>query len=96
MCISTAQARRIWVAAVGASSDCALVVAPRAFSHMVVTFRGREGTPGVLVLESRLLVTGARDRSCFTSKCSFCGRCSTLDMVAIVEELRFRDQCSES
>ena len=41
MCTSTAQARRIWVAAVGASSDCALVVVPCAFSHMVVTFRGR-------------------------------------------------------
>ena len=39
--ISTAQARRIWVAAVGASSDCALVVAPCAFWYTVVTLRGR-------------------------------------------------------
>ena len=41
MCISTAQARRIWGPAAGASSDCALVVLPCAFSRMVVTFRGR-------------------------------------------------------
>ena len=40
-CISTAQARRIWGPAAGASDDCALVVVPCAFSHMVVTFRGR-------------------------------------------------------
>ena len=52
--------------------------------------------PRVLVLQSRLFVTGARDRSCLTSKCNFRGRCSTLDMVVIVEELRFRDRCSES
>ena len=39
MCTSTV-ARRIWVAAAGASSDCALVV-PCAFWYMVVTFRGR-------------------------------------------------------
>ena len=31
-----------------------------------------------------------------TLKCTFRGRCSTLDMVVIVEELRFRDRCSES
>ena len=41
MCISTAQARRIWVAAAGASSDCVLVVVPCVFWCMVVTFRGR-------------------------------------------------------
>ena len=41
MCISTAQARKIWGPAAGASSNCALVVVPRAFSYMVVTFRGR-------------------------------------------------------
>ena len=28
--------------------------------------------------------------------CSFRGRCSTLDTLVIVEELRFRDRCSES
>ena len=55
-----------------------------------------QGKPCVLVLQSRPFVTGARDRSCFTSKCSFRGRCGTLDMVVIVEELRFRDRCSES
>ena len=43
MCTSTAQARRIWVSAAGASNDCILVVtvAPCAFSHLVITFRGR-------------------------------------------------------
>ena len=41
MCISTAQPRKICLPAAGASSDCALVVAPCAFSHTVVTFRGR-------------------------------------------------------
>ena len=51
--------------------------------------------PRDLVLKSRLFVTGARDRSFFTSKCSFRGRCS-LDMVVIVEKLRLRDRCSES
>ena len=54
------------------------------------------GKPRVSVLRSRLFVTGARDRSCFTSKRSFRGRCGTLDMVVIVEELRFRDKRSES
>ena len=34
--------------AAGASNDCALVVVPRAFSHMVITFRGRR--KGNLVL----------------------------------------------
>ena len=29
------------VAVAGACRDCALVVVPRAFSHMVVTFRGK-------------------------------------------------------
>ena len=37
----TAQAHKICLPPVGASSDCALVVVPCAFSHMVVTFRGR-------------------------------------------------------
>ena len=41
MRISTAQAHKVWVAAADASSDCTLVVVPRAFSHMAVTFRGR-------------------------------------------------------
>ena len=41
MCISTAQARQICVGAAGASNDCALVVVPCAFSHMVITFRDR-------------------------------------------------------
>ena len=54
-----------------------------------------QGKPHVLVLQSRLFVTGARDRSCLTSKCSFRGRRSTVDMVVMVEELRFRDRCSE-
>ena len=48
LCISTAQARRIWLGVEGASSDCALNVVPCAFSHMVVTFRGRR--KGNLVL----------------------------------------------
>ena len=61
-CISTAQARRIWVSTAGASRDCALVVAPNAFSD--ITFRGRHtGKPRALVVQSRLFVTGARDRS---------------------------------
>ena len=39
--MSIAQARRIWWAGAGACRDYALVVAPRAFSHMVIIFRGR-------------------------------------------------------
>ena len=39
-CISTAQARRNCWARVGAFLDCALVVAPHAFSDLVVTFHG--------------------------------------------------------
>ena len=51
-----------------------------AFSHVVVTFRGRcKGS----VVQSRLFVTGATDQSGFASKCRFRGRCSTLDMVVI-------------
>ena len=34
-----------------------------------------------LVLQSRLFVTGARDRSCFASKCSFRGKCSASGML---------------
>ena len=92
MCTSTAQARRIWLSAAGASNDSAPVVAPCAFSHMVMTF-----------------VAGARETSCFGDpKSTFrenemqfswqvhAAACSTLDMVVIVEELRFRDRCSES
>ena len=96
MCISTAQARRIWGPAAGASSNCALVVVPCAFWYMVVTFRGRCKGNLVLWCSKVNFVTGASERSCSTSKCSFRGRCSTLDMVVIVEELRFRDRCSES
>ena len=58
--------------------------------------RQAQGKPRALVLQSRLFVTGARDRSCFKSKCTFRGRRSTLDMVVTVEELRFRDRCSAS
>ena len=32
-------------------------------------------------------LTGARDRSGFTSKCRFRGKCSTLDMVVILDAL---------
>ena len=41
----------------------------------------------VLVVQSRLFVTGARDRSRLTSKCRFRGRCSTLDVVVVFEAL---------
>ena len=41
MCISIAQARKICLPAAGASNDCAIVVAPCAFWHMAITFRGR-------------------------------------------------------
>ena len=52
-------------------------------------------------------MAGARETSCFgapkstfrdnfTSRCSIRGRRSAVDMVVIVEELRFRDRCSES
>ena len=51
-CISAAQARRIWVSAAGASNDCPLVAVPCAFSHMVVTFRGRR--EGKLVFWSQV------------------------------------------
>ena len=71
--------------------------AVRIFAHGGHFSWQAQGKPRVLVLQSRLFVTGARrDRSCFTSKRSFRGRRSTLDMVVIVLELRFRDRCSES
>ena len=60
MRISTAEARGIWGPAAGAASDCALVVVPRAFSQMVMTFRGSQRKPRVLVVQSRLFVTGER------------------------------------
>ena len=57
-------------------------------------------------------MAGARETSCFGApksafrdRCKgselfyfehFRGRCSTLDMVVIVEERRFRDRCGES
>ena len=40
-----------------------------------------QGKPHVAVVQSRLFVTGARDRLGFTSKWRFRGRRSTLDMV---------------
>ena len=40
-CISTARAHKVGVSAAGACRACALVVAARAFSDVVVTFRGR-------------------------------------------------------
>ena len=46
-----------------------------------------QGKPRVLAVQSRLFVTGARDRSGCTSKCRFRGRCSTLDMVVIFKAL---------
>ena len=68
-CISTAQAHKICLPAAGASNNCALVVVPWAFSHMVISFCGRrKGNlmfwPHALVLQSRLFVTGGRDPSC--------------------------------
>ena len=78
MCLSTAQAHTVWVPRAGASNDCALVLVPCAFSHMVVTFRGRR--------RGNLWCFGAL-------KSTFRDRCSALDM--IVEELRFRDRCSQ-
>ena len=77
----------------GSRSRCG---AARIFVHGGDLSWQAQGKPRVLVLQSRLFVTGARDRSCFTSKCSFRGRRSTLDMVVIFEELRFPDRCSES
>ena len=41
------------------------------------------GEPRVLVLQSQLFVTGARNRSCFISQCSFRGRRSALDMLVL-------------
>ena len=41
-----------------------------------------------LVVQSRLFVTGTRDRSGFTSKCRLRGRSSTLDMVMIFASTR--------
>ena len=40
-----------------------------------------QGKSHVLVVQSRLFVTGARDRTGVTLKCRFRGRCSTLDFV---------------
>ena len=51
-----------------------------------------QGKPRGLVLQSRFFVIGARDRNCFTSSCNFRGRRGTLEMVVIVEEIRFRDR----
>ena len=65
MCTSNAQARRIWVAGMCACRDCALVVAPCAFSHVA---GARE--PRVLALQSRLLDMWL--------VCRFRGRHSTL------------------
>ena len=45
------------------------------------------GKPRVLVVQSRLLVTGSRGRNGFSLKCRIRGRCSTLEMVVIVEAL---------
>ena len=46
-----------------------------------------QGKPRAMAVQSRLFVTGARDRSGFTSKCRFRGKCSTLDMVVIFDAL---------
>ena len=46
-----------------------------------------QGKPRVLVVQSRLFVTGARDRAVTTSKCRFRGRCSTSGMVVIFDAL---------
>ena len=43
-----------------------------------------QGKPHVLVVQSRLFVTGAKDRSGFALRCIFRGRCSALDMAVIV------------
>ena len=82
-CISTAQAREIWVAAAGACRDCALVVAPRAFSHTAATFRGRRRGGNLVLWWSKLdfFMTAARDRSGFASNCRFLTRCRTLDVI---------------
>ena len=61
--------------------------AARILAHGGHFSRQVRGKPRVLVLQSRLFVTGARDRSCFTSKCSFRGRRSTSDMAVVVDEL---------
>ena len=45
------------------------------------------GKPRVFVVQSRLVVTGARDQSGLIWKCRFPGRYSTLDMVVIFDEL---------
>ena len=46
-----------------------------------------QGKPRASVVQSRLLVTGARVRSGFTSNCRFRGRRSTLDMAVIFDAL---------
>ena len=63
-CISTAHARKIWWGAAGARHDCALVVVPCC----------SQGKPRVLVVQSRLFMTGARDRSGSISMCRFRGK----------------------
>ena len=57
--------------------------------HFSWQAQGARETSCFLVLQSRLFVTGARDRSCLTSRCNFRGRWSTLDMVVIVEDGNF-------
>ena len=82
----------------GGGDECVSRLRSRCGAVRIFTHGGHfswqaQGKPCVLVVQSRLFVTGA---SCFNPKCSFRGRCSTLDMVVAVEELRFRDRCSES
>ena len=64
----------------GCFYDCALVVAPCVFSHTAVTFPGRRKGNLVLLRTAR-----------FVAGAALC-----MDVVVIVEELRFRDRCSES
>ena len=52
------------------------------------------GAAASTISTAAIVAAGAAEG--YTWKCRFRGRCSTLDMVVIVEELRFRDRCSES
>ena len=68
-CISTAQARKIWVAAAGACRDCALVVVPYAFVF-VASAEETSCFPG----PKSTFRDRCKGSERFTSKCRFRGR----------------------
>ena len=97
-CISTAQARKICVGAVGVCRDCALVVVLRVHFRtwwsLFVANGGEKSCFGGPKSTFRDRCKGSE--RLYLDACRFCGRRSTLDMVVIFETLCFRDKCNES